>query len=260
MHKKIILERNIIQQSKEAFELYRNAQLDETIYKFNAILLQHPSDKEALEMREQAGVELMMQMLLQGGEISRIARILMLYAEQAPVRQETDPGIIRKLVEQAATGNLYQRNNAISLLDAQAGELAAPYMLNYLTNRTKDEERINIQLAMTKMGSTLVNPLIEALDSADLFLRQQVIMILGNIKDVRALADLKKFLEDKTEEASVKEQASIAIQKITGKPAIALKLAKYLYYEKANKYYEDAIEYKIWCIFNCLQWKWITTA
>jgi len=251
---------DIIQQSKEAFELYRNAQLDEAIYKFNAILLQHPSDKEALEMREQAGVELMMQMLLQGGEISRIARILMLYAEQAPVRQETDPGIIRKLVEQAATGNLYQRNNAISLLDAQAGELAAPYMLNYLTNRTKDEERINIQLAMTKMGSTLVNPLIEALDSADLFLRQQVIMILGNIKDVRALADLKKVLEDKTEEASVKEQASIAIQKITGKPAIALKLAKYLYYEKANKYYEDAIEYKIGASSNRLQWKWMNNS
>ena len=247
---------DIIQQFSEACELYRNDNLEEAIYQFNAVLLQRPSDKEALEMREKAGAELLLEMLCKGGELSRIARTLMLYAEETPVRQENSPEVIRNLVRQAATGTMYQRNNAIAYLNAQVGEIAAPYMLEYLANRTQEEERLNIFSAISKMGVTVLNPMLEALESDNSFLRQQIVMILGLIQDERALPDLKKILENRDEEQTIREQASVSIQKISKRPAISLKLAKYLYYEKAVKYYDNDMQYRINSGSARLQWKW----
>ena len=248
--------KNLEKLGKEAIAYYENNELEKAIVKFNEWLLAQPSDREALRLRELAGTQLMMQMLMRGGEVSRVARAILLYAEKAPVRRETRFAEIKKLVDTAATGNLYQRNEAIALLEAQVGERAVPMMLPYLANKTKDQERINIILAVTKLGRTVVVPLIEALNTPDSFLKQQVAILLGHIGDIRALADLKRVLETPNIPEEVKKYAEIAIQQIIGKPAIALPPAKQLYYQKALNFYNDNPDYKPVLTYNWQYWRW----
>lgn len=240
----------------EAIKYYEEGNLDQAIQKFNEVLLANPSDEQALKLRELAGTERMMQMLVEGGEVARVARAILLYAEKTPVRQETSEENIQKYVEQAASGNIYSRNEAISLLSSQVGERAIPYMLPYLANQAKYEERINIILAVTRMGRSAVPPLVEALNSSNSFLRQQVAILLGHLKDKRALPDLKRIMENPQEDEEVKRYVEIAIRKIAKRPSIALVAAKHLYYQKALNYYRERPGYRPTHTNDWLYWRW----
>ncbi len=246
----------ILKMGQDAVAHYQSGELETALFLLNQVLVAQPSDKEALELRKIVGNELMMKMLMQGGEFSRIARSLLLYAEKAPIRKETDPARIQQLVEIAATGNLYQKNDAIALLASQVGEMAIPAMLPYLANSTKDTERINIILAIHRMGKSVVNPLIEALKTPNFFLKQQVVILLGHIGDRKAMADLKKILEDPRENPEVKKYAKTSLSQIAQKSTIILPPAKNLYYEKALAYYRDDPAYKPVLNFNWLYWEW----
>jgi len=241
---------------KEAISYYEQNQLEAALFKFNQILLANPSDREALRLREMVGNEMLLQMLSKGGEISRVARALLLYAERAPIRRETDPKQIRRYVELAASGSAYQRYDAIALLEAQVGELAVPVLLPYLSNRARDDERVNIVLAVRRLGPSVVIPLIEALQTNDYFLKQQIAILLGHIGSRLALPDLKRILEDPRELPDIKTYAQNSIQQITGKPAIALPSAKVLYYQKALGYYNDDPAFKPISALHWLHWKW----
>lgn len=245
---------DILKIGQEAVRHYENNDLDKAVAKFNQFLLSNPSDVEALKMREMAGKDAMIQMLMQGGEISRIARAILLYAEKAPIRKETDAQTIKKYVEMAATGNLYQRHEAIALIESQVGELAIPEMLPYITK--KDSPQINIILAVKRMGATAVVPLLEALNTTDSYLKQQVAMLLGHLGDPRALPDLKRIVENAKEKDEVKRYAELSIQSIAKKPSIALSPSKELYYQKALAYYKDEPTYKPVLAFNYLYWRW----
>lgn len=246
----------ILKLGQDAVAHYQSGELETALFLLNQVLVSQPSDKEALELRKIVGNELMMQMLMQGGEFSRVARSLLLYAEKAPIRRETDFARIQKLVEVAATGNLYQKNDAIALLSSQVGELAIPAMLPYLSSSTKDTERINIILAIQRMGRTVVNPLIEALKTPNFFLKQQVAILLGHIGDRKAMPDLKKLLEDPRENPEVKKYAKTSLSQIVKQSTIILPPAKNLYYEKALAYYRDDPAYKPAMNFNWLYWEW----
>jgi HEAT repeat protein len=245
---------DVLQVGKDAVRHYENNEMDKAIAKFNQFLLANPTDKEALQMRETAGKDAMIQMLMQGGEISRIARAILLYAERSPIRKETDAQVIKKYVEMAATGNLYQRHEAIALIESQVGELAIPEMLPYLAK--KDAPQINIILAIKRMGGTAVVPLIEVLNTSDRDLKQQVAMLLGHIGDARALPDLKRVVENVKEKDEVRRYAEMALQAIAKKPSIALPPSKELYYQKALAYYKEEPTYKPVLAFNYLYWRW----
>lgn len=246
----------IIKLGEEAIAYYEQRDYERAIQSFNTIILARPNDSQALKLRQLAGDELMLQMLAEGGELSRVARTLLLYAEKAPIRQEKNKDTIENLVQQAATGNLFTRNEATTLISTQVGERAIPYMLPYLASQTQETERINIILAITKMGRAAVVPLIETLNTEDSFLKQQVVILLGHLEDARSVADLKKVIEDPKEADEIKKYARDSIKKITKRPSISLPGAKELYYRKALNYYQEHPKYMPVHFANWLNWRW----
>ena len=106
------------------------------------------------------------------------------------------------------------------------------------------------------MGRNAVVPLIEALNTKNPFLKQQVAILLGHIKDIRALPDLKKILENPREKKEVKKYVALAVERIARRKPIALSSAKKLYYRKALAYYRNKEGYRPILTFNWLFWKW----
>lgn len=246
----------ILKLGEEAIAHYEQGDYERAILKFNTILLARPNDSQALKLRQLAGDELMMKMLAEGGELSRVARALLLYAEKAPIRQEKDPATIKKLVLQAATGSLFARNEAITLLQTQVGERAIPEMLPYLASKTQERERINIILAATKMGRAAVVPLTEALKTDDVYLKQQIVILLGHMGDGRCVANLKAITEDPKTLPEVKQYARESLRKLTNKTSIALPAAKELFYRKGLRYYQEHPKYMPIHFANWLDWRW----
>jgi HEAT repeat protein len=92
-------------------------------------------------------------------------------------------------------------------------------------------------LALKKIGYSATLALIEALNSKDKLMRQNSAIVLGNIKDTRAIAALKKILEDPNEDPQVKRYAKEAVLKITNEDPGKWKKAVDCYYDLAEKYY-----------------------
>ena len=132
---KAIAKINALMLAKQGIESYKNNEVDDAVEKFNLFLLQQPSDKQALKLRKMAGRDMIIEMLMKGGEVSRIARAILLYAEKAPIRPEREGETIQAAVEKVAIGSVYQRHEAMTLLETQVGSLAIPYMLPYLAKK-----------------------------------------------------------------------------------------------------------------------------
>ena len=118
------------------------------------------------------------------------------------------------------------------------GAWCVRFLVPVIKDQMADRHRSRTILLLTEMGTDASLALIEALDSKDAFLRQQSAIILGNIKDDRALPALKRVFEDPNEMPEVRKFAHEAIQKITRiSDRSEWKRATDYYYELAQKYY-----------------------
>ncbi|MBI2930166.1 MAG: HEAT repeat domain-containing protein [Planctomycetes bacterium] len=116
------------------------------------------------------------------------------------------------------------------------GPWAVRFLVPVLGKEVPDEFRSRVILVLTEMGTEASLALVEALDSASVLLKQNAAIVLGNIKDERALPALKRVLEDPNEPPEVKKFAHEALLKITRKAAAEWKKATDYYFELAEKY------------------------
>ncbi len=117
------------------------------------------------------------------------------------------------------------------------GSWACRFLMPALADETQDRFRSRVMLLMKEMGADATLPLIEALESENSFLKQTASIVLGNIRDDRAVAALKRAYENANEKPEVRKYAHEALQKITGKPSSEWKKAADYYYNLAEKYY-----------------------
>ena len=117
------------------------------------------------------------------------------------------------------------------------GSWACRFLLPALADQTQDRFRSRVMLLLKDMGVDATLSLVEALESENAFLRQTAAIVLGNIRDDRAVAALKRIFEDANEKPEVKKYVHEALQKITGKTSSEWKKAADYYYTLAEKYY-----------------------
>jgi len=135
-----------------------------------------------------------------------------------------------------------------------------PYAVKHLLPALGDEReptfRVRVILTLEDMSKDATNALIEALDSKNDLLRKNAAIILGNLRDERAIAAIKKVYENPNEKLDVKKEANEALQKITGQPVSELRPSKEYYYELAEKYYYSLPSVMPIFQHTYLIWKW----
>jgi HEAT repeat protein len=106
------------------------------------------------------------------------------------------------------------------------------------------------------MGSQVTLPVIECLNSQNVRLKQSAVIVLGNLRDLRAVADLKRLYEDPKEPPEVKDITAAALRQLTQRDPGQLRPAREYYYNKALLYFQNHPAIIKNYDRNWLFWKW----
>lgn len=251
---------------RQGYDLYQRGHYQESYQKFEKALEREPSSDLALYLRNELGMHVLQRMIREGWESTDPARqkladtalrILKL-SEPFLERVRKDPAVVQRYIE-----GLKQRQFDIvesSLLHlVNIGPWAVPYLISndVLGNEREDDFRTNAIHCLVLMREDAVWPLIEALNGRNAFLRQNAAIVLGHIRDERALAPLKWVVENPNETPEVKFRAAESLLKISGLPKIEdHKTAKEYYYLIAEKYYYSQPAVIRTYGFDWLVWRW----
>ncbi len=225
---------------------------------FNQCLALRPSYRLALELRREAGFQFFVAALSKEGDLGFVLRKFLEIIEKKALIVEPDESRIKKYLEEIKSDDYRKKYMAVENLLSLVGQYCVPYCVETLGNRRNDDYRTDIIVLLWRMEQDAVLPVIELLNSSDSFTRQNAAVVLGHIRDRRAVPALLARLEDTSEDEHVKGSAKDAVVEITREKDIAaLPRAKKWYYELAQRYYYDDLaiiinDYKDW-----LYWFWV---
>ena len=244
------LEAQVQEKFQEGVELLQRGQDAEALAKFREVLALDPSREDAFELWQKTEHEAWLKMLSKEGEFAQIAERLMALSSMGRKQRQNDPEAIRELVKQLTTQDVAALRRAVTQLAADYGEYAVPIMIHSLADQNDSNRRVNVMHALMQMGSDVVPPLIEALDSPDAFLRRNVALTLGYIQDPRARPALAR-LAATDPDATTKSSASQALAKVGG-PGDAGEL----YIAQGDAYYREDDSVLMPHQYSDVVWHW----
>ncbi len=242
---------------REATDLYKRGKYPEAYAKYEEAFQMKPSSELIYAYMKRVGEDLVAGMMNSPDvNMQNVGRRLYELAKPGEPYRPGSKEIIAKYLH-----NL-QADDHVLYMDAHwhlknFGAYAVRFVLPVLKNKLQDRHRSRVILLLTQMGLECSPALIEALDTKDAFMRQQAAIILGNVKDDRAIPALKRIVEDANEAPEVKKYADEALRKIIRyKKPEEWKTAQEYYYELAMKYYYSHSTAILAWQRHHLLWKW----
>ena len=220
----------------EGVDLMRRGRDEEALRAFERVLAADPSNEDAYQLFKRTEHEVWIQILSKKGDMELVARRLMGLASLGRLERRDDAEAIRALVGQLSTDDAVSRISATRQLAAEHGEYAVPYMLPALADSGNESRRTAVMVSLAEMGLDVVPPMIEALDAPDAFLRRNVALTLGRIKDLRAVPMLAQVAASDPD-TGARQAAQEALAKLGNqgaKPAAAFVLAGHDYVERRD--------------------------
>lgn len=226
---------------REGVDLYQQGRFAEAQKKLKEVLALDPRKELAARLVDEAGTKIMAKMMADvrmGNEPTYIWQ----YYRQYQVKKLADKERMTKMAARLVDATTSEDERA--LLYREFGELAhysVPYLAPHLKDATHEDHRTFARIAIARMGSRAVLPVIELLSHKEVLMRENAVLVLADIQplDPRAIPALKARMEDAAEQASVKNYAARTLARITGLDAAATKAAADYYYDLANRYYLD---------------------
>lgn len=197
---------------RSAFDDYASGKLEDALKKLQEYVASNPGDDEVYAVLREVDEQVKLRALSAGGEHERLVRYLLDKAHPVVEARKRDPEAIKALVEQALSGELDARRKAGWELAAKNGDYAVPYLLPALGDNDSAKV-VNAIFALQAIGSEAVLPLAQAMATEDARLRGFVAVVLGDIRDPRALPVLRRAVERDADDA-VKAKAAASIAKI----------------------------------------------
>jgi len=223
---------------------------EEALSHLQKVLAADISNEAAYELWNATENKVWLRLLTQGGELELVSRELVEKAQLGRKQRQNNPDAIRELVKQLANDDVIARTKVVNQLASQYGEYAVPIMVYSLTEGSDADRRINVIQALTRMGSDVVPPLIEAMDAPDAFLRRNVAITLGYIKDGRAQPVLSRAASA-DQDAGVRNAASQALERLGGAGD-----AGQLYYAQGEAYYREDDSVLASFQYSDVIWRW----
>lgn len=237
---------------REGIDLLKRGQYQDAYVSFEKALRLNPSSDLIRFMIQETG-DLILKEMLTNPDLRQTALRILELGKGAYQRFIRTPEEIQKIVAQL-DGPFDKKWEAINLLTA-IGQRAAPFLVEQLGHQS-EMTRINSMHSLEKIGNEAVLPLIESLQSKTMLVRQNSAIVLGVIRDERAVPELKRVWEDEKESIEVKQYVAEALRKITKSDADRLKPSKEYYYYLAEKYYYSHPTVMINFYGEYLIWRW----
>ena len=177
----------------EGVKLYRLNKLDEALSQFEAAIAEDPTNEQAFELWRATDHAVWQALLLEKGEISKIAKHLLDRATLGRKERSRDQDAIDGLVAQATSGDYGQRAQARLQLMADHGEFAVPALVRKLGDGDDDKGQIYAIQVLEHIGRAATLALVEALDSDDALTRRNVVAVLGHTRDERGAAAVARL-------------------------------------------------------------------
>ncbi len=221
---------------REGQQLFRQGQKAQALERFTRVLALQPSNEDAYELWKIADQQVLLDLLVEGGQGELVAARLMELAGSGMRERENDEEAIRALLRRIEGEDPIDRRRALRELAVNHGEYAVPAMLRRLADPADDERRVLYMHSLTQMDTDVVLPLVAALGSADAFLRRNVASVLGYIGDRRAAAALAWMARNDSDSAA-REAAVEAARRVgsDGNPlALFLDLGDDYHHQRAS--------------------------
>jgi HEAT repeat protein len=241
---------------QEGSDLYKRGKYQEASSKFEEAFQMQPSSDAVYAFMKRVGEDMVARMMNDPDrkmqDIGR--RIFELAKPGEPLRMGKD--VVQKYVKDLEAAEHETWRIAFWHLK-NIGPWAVRFVMPALGNQQNDQLRSRVILLLTEMGTDASLAVVEALDSKNPFLRQQAAIVLGNVKDERAIPALRRVTEDANEPPEVKKFANEALRKIIrSKDAAQWRKTTDYYYELAMKYYYSHSSVIHYWNRAYLVWKW----
>jgi HEAT repeat protein/CheY-like chemotaxis protein len=244
------LQAQIEENFRSALEALAGGKQDEALELLKQVLAEDPSQEAAYELMQKTEYDVWLKLLTQGGEFEVVTKALMDKARLGRKARANDPDAIRELAKKLASNDVLERNKVVNQLASDYGEYSVPILVYSLAEGANADQRVNVMTALTKMGSDVVPPLIEALEAGDAFLRRNVALTLGYIGDPRARAALARAAANDADTA-VRTAAGQALAKVGGPGDAAA-----LYLAQADAYYREDDAVLMPFQYSDVVWHW----
>jgi len=232
---------------QEALEQGKN---EEALTHLQKILSADISNEQAFELWNNTENRVWLKLLTQGGELELVAQELVAKAKLGRKKRQDNPDAVRELVKELANDDVIARTKVTNQLASDYGEYAVPILIYSLTEGSDPDRRVNVMTALTRMGSDVVPPLIEVMDAPDAFLRRNVALTLGYIKDPRALPVLSRARVGDPD-VGVRNAAEQALSKMGGGGD-----AGQLYFDQGEAYYREDDSVLAPYQYSDVIWRW----
>ena len=233
-----------------AVEALNRGATEEALSLLEKVVSADLSNEEAYELWNNTENQVWLKLLTQGGELELVARELVEKGRMGRKQRQNNPDAIRELVKQLANDDVIARTKVVNQLAAEYGEYAVPILIYSLADGSDSNRRVNVIQALTRMGSDVVPPLIEAMDSPDGFLRRNVALTLGYIRDPRSKPVLARAAE-RDADTGVRNAASQALQRLGGGGD-----AGQLYFSQGEAYYREDDDVLAPHQYSDVVWRW----
>lgn len=246
--------RTLFRQAVDALEQGDHAKAADLL---DQCLAKNPSSDLFLELRNEAGEQALVQALASENEdLRRVVRKFLEGAAKGDLKKRSDPERIQALVDQLKSDDYREEFLAEQVIINTVGQYVfhSPEIVEVLSNRQKDAFRVRVIRLLSEMGPDAVLPLVELLALPEPFGRENVAVILGHIRDRRALPYLKRVWEQ-DKDSMVKERAVESIMKIEGRGVEDLPPSPTLFLRDANRYYYNdpmfvRTQYEEWLVWD----------
>src|SRR5262245_16302241 len=238
---------DLFQQAVQA--LQRGAK-EEALGLLQQVLAADPSNEAAYELWNTTENRVWLRLLTQGGELELVARELVEKAQLGRKQRQNNPDAIRELVKELANDDVIARTKVVNQLANDYGEYAVPILIYSLTEGGDSGRSLNVIQALPRMGSDVVPPLIEVMDAPDAYLRRNVALALGYIKDPRSKPALARAAE-RDADSGVRNAATQSLQRMGGASD-----AGQLYFEQGEAYYREDDSVLAPYQYSDVIWRW----
>ncbi|MFH0939668.1 MAG: HEAT repeat domain-containing protein [Planctomycetota bacterium] len=228
---------------REGVDLYSQGKYSDAQRKFHGVLQLDLRQELAARLVDEANTKVMAKMMADvrmGNEPSAIWQLYRKYYVGKLADKERMVKMVKRLVDIATS----EDERALMYRElAELGHYAVTTLAPYLKDANHEDFRTYARIALARMGSRAVLPVIELIAHQEPLMRENAILVLSDIQplDPRAIPAIKARIEDTNEKDAVKRVATRTLQRITGLPPEQFKNAVESYYDAANRYYLDRV-------------------
>lgn len=204
-----------------------------------AVLQSNPDPEELFEISKKntQGYEFLLKVkqIAPDAELGELSSKVLEIIDQGRFARRIDPAVIVEEVNRLSTTERGWLIASQRLHDA--GEYAIPFMLDAMSDPSREDEFPDIVRALPKVGRDAIRPLAVALQTDNIKIKARIIEALGEIRYPQALGYLKYIIENDSS-AELQQLAKNSMGQID--PVAVRVPAAQLFYQLAESYYYHA--------------------